>query len=201
MKKYFNLKSIILFLSVIFFMSSCKDDDKKNDDTANSPASTTTATTTNTTTEPVPKKATFAGNLDILRVGRKAFTDLPNGTKLVYSHNFGADDKVHLKGWVLVGNTFPGTSMELENVSASGETFDANTYFSNVVLMPNPNGFNEIRKALLDDPNYKYVLFIPYKVDTYFIGYHIYPSITGAFTNTEGFAPVADANPSPPKNY
>lgn len=181
-------------------MSSCNGDDKKNDDTSNSPASTTTATSTNTTTEPEQKGAAFAGTLDILMVGRKAFTDLPIGTKLVFSHNF-ANGKVHLKGWVLQGNTFPGTTMELQNGSASNETYDATTYFSNVVLMPSPKGFNEIRKALVDDPNLQYVLFVPYKVNTYFIGYHIYPSITPAFANTEGFASTADANPSPPKIY
>lgn len=199
MNKYFNFKSIALFLSISFFMSSCNGDDKKNDDTANSPASTTTAITTNTETVPAPKRAAFAGNLDILKVGRKVFTDLPNGTKLVYSHNFGADDKVHLKGWVLQGVTFPGATMELENGSATAVTFDATTYFSNVVLLT--NDFNAIRKALLDDPNLQYVLFVPYKVDTNFIGYKIYPSITSAFANTEAFAPAGEANPSPPKIY
>lgn len=198
MSKYFNFRSIALFLSISFFMSSCNGDDKKNDDTTNSPASTTTATSTNAQTEPTPKKAAFAGNLDILSVARKAFTDLPEGTKLVFSHNF-ADDKVHLKGWVLRGNAFPGSFMELQNGSDAGVAYDATTFFSNVVLMP--DDFNAIRRALVKDPNFKFVLFYPYKVDTYFIGYHIYPSITPAFAGTEAFAPIADANPSPPRNY
>jgi hypothetical protein len=199
MSKYFNFKSIALFFSIIFFISSCRDDDTSTSDTSASTTTTTSTDASPVTTTPVANAAAFAGTLDILMVGRRAFTDLPNGTKLVFSHNFGADDKVHVKGWVLQGNTFPGTSMQLENGAPSNESYDGTTYFSNVVLMP--NSFNDIKRALLDDPNWQYVLFIPYKVDTYFIGYHIYPSITKAFASPGAFAPTAEANPSPPRIY
>ena len=197
MKKYFKL-NIVVFFSFIWFISCADDTDKTDTTSTDSTTATSTSANTNTAVaqgEPHP----FAGKLDILVAPRKAFTDLGNGTKLVYSHNFGADGKVHLKGWVLVGNTFPGTAMELQNGSPSNESYDDKTYFSNVVL--HPNEFNKIKNSLLGDPNLQFVLFLPYKVDTYFIAYHVYTSITSAFSGDQQLVATADANPSPPKVY
>jgi hypothetical protein len=192
MNKYFKLNIVVFF---ICFIASCANDTSTN--TTGTDSGTATSTSTNATdavakSEPHP----LSGTLDILIAPRKAFTDLGMSTKLVYSHNFGTDGKVHLKGWVLVGNNFPGPTMPLQNGGASNETFDQDTYFSNVVL--SPADFNKIRNSLLGDTNLQFVLFLPYKVDTYFVGYHIYTSITSAFS-TPGLAATAEANPSPPR--
>ena len=199
MRKYFNLKSITLFLSISFFMSSCNDDDKKNDDTTNSPASTTTATTTNTETAQAPQKAAVTGTFDNLYIEREAFDTLLKGTKMVFCHTFAADDKVHLDGWVLNGNTFDTPpNMPLKNGTPSSENYGAGTYFGNVVL--HSASFNKIKNAL-KDATMKYVLFKPKKVDTYHIGYDIYVSPTPSFTFEANFLATTDANPSPPRNY
>jgi hypothetical protein len=195
MNKYFKL-NIVVFICFICTFSSCSDD-KSTTTTTDSTAATGISPNTNTGVaqgEPHP----LSGNLDILVAPRAAFTDLNPGTKLVYSHNFGSDGKPHLKGFVLVGTVFSGTTMELQNGTPSNETYDNDTYFSNVVL--HPGEFNKVRNELIRDPNWQYVLFLPYKVDTYFVGYHLYPSVTSAFTS-QAFAPVADANPSPPRTY
>jgi hypothetical protein len=198
MSNYFNFKSIALFFSMIFFMSSCNDD---GGSASNTSSSTNTATSTDASPAATPSVAeppVFGGRLDILIAERTAFTSLPDGIKLVYSHNFGADNKVHLKGWQLQGNRFPGATMELENGAASNETYGSTTYFGNVVLMP--DDVRNIKNELAHDANLKYVLFFPHKVDNYFIGYIIYTSITKA-KNTEGVAATAEANPSPPRLY
>lgn len=195
MNKYIKL-NIVVLISLICFISSCNDEDNTTTAT-DSVSATGSSPTTNTGVaqgEPHP----LAGNLDILVAPRAAFTDLSPGTKLVYTHNFGAGGKPHLKGFVLVGTVFSGATMELQNTTPSNETYNSDTYFSNVVL--HPGDFNKVRNELIRDPNWQYVVFLPYKVDTYFVGYHIYPSVTSAFTS-QSFAPLADANPSPPKVY
>ena len=195
MNKYFKL-NIVVFISFICFLSSCNDDKST---TTTTDSANTTGTSPNTNTSVAPGEPhPFAGKLDILVADRAAFTDLPNGTKLVFTHNFGDDDKVHLKGWVLIGNNFPGTTVTITNGAPSNESFDASTYFSNVVLMP--NAFNKIKSELTDDANLKFVLFLPRKVDNYFIAYDIYTSVTSALNN-QGLAPTAEANPSPPRTY
>ena len=196
MKKYFKL-NIVVFIGFICFISSCNDD-KSTTTTTDSATATNTSPTTNTGVaqgEPHP----LSGNLDILVAPRTAFTNLNPGTKLVYSYNFDAQGKPHLKGWILVGTVFSGATMDLQNGAASNETYDDNTNFSNVVLQPGE--FTKVRQSLLGDPNLQYVIFFPYKVDTYFIGYHIYTSVSSAFSVPVGLAPTAEANPSPPRTY
>ena len=196
MRKHFKLRSIALFLIVL--LSSCNDDGEKVDDAGSTNSATTTSSSTTTNTVADQPKA-LEGFLDILIAERKVFTDLNPGTKIVYSHSFGADGKVHMSGWVLQGNTFPGNAMPLQNGVPSNITYNDNTFFGNVVLMP--ADFNKIRNALIGDPNLQYVLFLPRIVDTYFIGYGIYPSVTKLTSITAGLAPTAEANPSPPRLY
>ena len=196
MTSYFKSNIVVLFSSICL-LSSCADDAKDNTTSTDSASATSSSPNTSTSVaqgEPHP----FAGKLDMLVAERAAFTDLPNGTKLVFTHNFGDDERVHLKGWVLIGSNFPGTTMTITNGAPSNESFDASTYFSNVVLMP--NAFNKIKSELTADNNLKFVLFLPRKVDNYFIAYDIYTSVTSALNN-QGLAPTAEANPSPPKTY
>ena len=196
MRKRFKLSNIALFLIVL--LSSCNDDGKKGDDTvsANSAATTSSSPSANTVADQ-PKA--LAGALDILVAERTVFTNLNPGTKIVYCHSFGTDRRVHMSGWVLQGNTFPGNPMPLENGAPSSITYNDNTFFGNVVLMP--GDFNKIRNALIGDPNLQYVLFLPKIVDTYFIGYSIYTSVAKSTTISESLAPTAEANPSPPRIY
>ena|ERR1700741_4240107 len=198
MRRYFKLSNIALFLSFIVLLSSCTDDGKKDDDTSSINSAATTSSSPSTSTIADQAKA-LTGTLDILVAERKVFTDLNPGTKIVYSHSFGTDGRVHMSGWVLQGNTFPGNPMALQNGAPSNITYNDNTFFGNVVLMP--ADFNKIRNALIGDPNLKYVLFLPKIVDTYFIGYSIYTSVASSTPLTESLAPTSEANPSPPKTY
>ncbi len=187
-----------MFFIFVCFVSSCNDDSSNTSTTSTTSTDLATATSasSNTTTASRNQTQALAGTLDILIADRATFTNLPNGTKIVFSHNFGANNKVHLKGWVAVGTTFPGTTVALTNGAPSDETFDASTFFSNVVLMPGE--FKKIKDRLNGDPNYMYVLFLPKKVDTYFVGYDIYASIGSSFTS-QALAADAVANPSPPR--
>jgi hypothetical protein len=196
MRKRFKLSHIALFLVVL--LSSCNDDGKKGDDTGSANSAATTSSSPSTNTGADQPKA-LAGALDILVAERTVFTNLNPGTKIVYSHRFGTDGKVHMSGWVLQGNTFPGNPMPLENGTPSNITYNDNTFFGNVVLLP--ADFNKIRNALIGDQNLQYVLFFPKIVDTYFIGYDIYPSVAKLTTITAGLIPTAEANPSPPRIY
>lgn len=194
MNKHLKTNFFLLLLCTCFVLS-CNNEPGNKSSSDTSPSSNSPATSTAAEKE---KPAALAGTLDILVAPRSSFTGLPLGTKLVFTHSFGSSNKPQLTGWVLVGNTFPGTTVTTTNGAASSVSFDASTYFSNVVLMP--DGFNKIRNALTGDPNLQFVLFVPKKVNTNFIGYDIYVSVASAFTAT-GLAATADANPSPPKTY
>ena len=198
MTKSFKI-NIVVLIGFTCFILSCNNEPAKSDDTnSNAASSTNTATNTTKKAEEVEKPQALAGNMDILIATRNSFTSLPNGTKLVFSHSFDTNGKPHLTGWVLVGNTFPGAMVATTNGAPSAVAYDNSTYFSNVVLMP--SDFNKIKTALTNDNNLQFVLFLPKKVNTNFIGYDIYVSIAGAFTST-GLAATAEANPSPPRTY
>lgn len=205
MKKYFNLKSIILFLSVIFFMSSCKDDDKKNDDTnaTNSAPNTNTAPSTNTAAAAEPKKAALTGTLDNLWVLGTEFKKLKDKKKVVFSFTFRDPDTLTLWGWQCQNNNCTDNfldppDLKLSKAKPSGKSYGPNVIFGNVVILK--DGVKPIKDWI--DKGYLNVVFVPYN-DGEYIRYKIYvtnddPRAALTALNLEDTG--IETNPSPPKN-
>ena len=202
MSKYFNFKSIPLFLPVIFFLSSCQDE-KKTDDNSNSAASTSTATSTNTATVPEPKKAALTGTLDNLWIEAATFRALRDNKKIVFSFTFRDPDILTLWGWQCKNDNctdnFPDPpALELKKWNPSTISYGPNVIFGNVVI------FRKDVKTIMDwiDKGYNYVVFVPNNAGDY-IRYDI--KVTNddpkAVTTTLTLEDTGiDTNPSPPKN-
>jgi len=203
MHKHFNLKSIFLFLSVIFFASSCNDEEKKNDDTANAAASTAAATSTNTATVPQPKKTALTGVLDNLWVKAADFKTLKNSKKVVFSFTFRDPDILTLWGWQChddncTDNFSDNPDLKLNKGKPSSANYGPNVIFGNIVILK--DGVKPIKDKLGNI--YQYVVFVPYN-DGDYIRYKIFitkddPSATLTEANLEDTG--IETNPSPPKN-
>lgn len=181
-------------------MLSCGNSATNESASATSATTPTTDAAVATVTQAVAAKpANFTGTFNVMIAKRESFVDLTPSTKTVYSHTFDEAGTPILKGWMLdENNKFEPTTIDFEKGDPTGENFGPGVYFGNVVLRPSE--YNKLRRALRQDKTMLYVIFSPKVVDNYYIGYDISVSAGKSFApNT--FAPVAEANPSPPKTY
>ena len=195
MNKYLRKKSIYwILMACCLFVISCGNNETEGNDTATAaPSNNTPATTT-----PAPKAVLNNGPLDVLYTGRATFDNVQNGTRLVFAHSVGANNKILLSGWQQQGNQFPaGSKFDLTNSTQSNLQYGTGVYISNVTLLP--AGTNAIKTAL-NDATMLYVVFTPKMVNTYFIGYDI--SVSGGIPtlSSQAVNTIAEANPSPPRD-
>lgn len=178
-----------LLCIVCLFIASCKGADDKKEPAGPGPDSTT---------KPITEVLT-TGSLDTLYVGRAAFDNIGNGSRLVFSFTFKDADTLTLHGWLLKpGNKFDSLpNIILKNLRPSAVNYGVSKYFGNVVLAPNET--NKIKQALT--PGMNFVLFAPFLQGNN-IAYTIFVTdkITGSKEQILVVAPTgAVANPSPPK--
>ncbi len=201
MSRFFKLSYTITFWSCTVLMLSCGSNASNESASAASVTPATTDAAATTVAQAVAAKpANFTGTFNAMIAKRESFVDLTPSTKTVYSHTFDEAGTPMLKGWMLdENNKFEPTTIDFEKGDPTGANFGPGVYFGNVVLRPAE--YNKLRRALRQDKTMLYVIFSPKLVDNYYIGYDISISATKSFAAGHAFAPVADANPSPPKTY
>jgi len=193
MSKYLIKNFICWFIiACCLFVISCGNNPPKGKDTGKAVATNNTPTTATPDAQMLNN-----GPLDVLYTGRSTFDNVGMGTKLVFAHSVGANNKILLSGWQQQGNQFPaGSKFDLTNGIQSNVQYGTGVYISNVTLPPDET--NKVKTAL-NNTNMLYVVFTPKMVDTYFIGYDITVSPGIPALSSQAVNAIAEANPSPPR--